>query len=1111
MSVFLDNSSPTEPISFNPDAPFYNALSLKERVALLRQTHSSKEITTSATSDSAKRKLQRWKGQKPFNKPNYFEERLAVAGLSEDELYRLLTENEETIKGQLNAVPDWLENLKEAFTQTDQPQQIAIAQAPEEEYNNAAYLEIVKLLLTPGLKRLVAKAQHLTETYPEVPFDPTSVAELFLPHLLPKLGMILTPTLVLEVNVARVQGELQGANSQERFHYFVQQLSQPQRLIAFLKEYPVLARQLMQVLDNWVNYSCEFLQHLCSDWPQLVDTFHPEAPTGNLIEIKSGGDTHRKGRSTFILRFSSGFRLLYKPRSHATDRHFQELLDWLNQQSTLTNAALPPFRILKVLDRGTYGWTEFVEARGCSSPEQVGRFYERLGAYLAVMYALQGTDFHYENLIAAGEDPMLIDLEALFHPHLEANNVEQLRDPAVILANYSVLRVGLLPGRQGGNEQSEGLDLSGLGSHKKQLTPRPIPVLTDWGTDQIRVEYRQLEIEDSNQHRPLLQGQEVSVEDYLDHLLNGFTNAYHLLLAHREALIAGPLQKFANDHIRVICRATQIYGRLLQESFHPDWLRHALERERLLDRLWAVVEFRPVVARIIEAEREALQQGDIPLFTTTPASRDLLTEQSDVIPAFFEESSLSWVKQHILRLSEADLKRQSWFIQASFASVASNKLAEAAQANIAERTTAGSLVEEVTPAQLKEAALAVGRRLNELALESDGYANWVGLELTRNHQWKLNPAGLSLYDGTPGIALFLAYLGQYTNQETYTELARAALKTVELQLSQVRNLPTPPGIGAFQGLGSAMYLFTHLGVLWNEGSLLKQAEELARSSASLIGRDQAFDVTAGVAGYIITLLNLYQFQPSPVLLELALQGGEHLVANAQPQPVGIAWPARKSGQFPYAGLSHGTAGIALSLLKLAEYCSDAFQAARFKHTALAALEYERSIFSPDAQNWPLISHKSASYATGEEYQIDFMTSWCHGAPGIGMARLAGLNYLDNAQVRQEIEIALATTLRKGFGHNHSLCHGDMGNLELLLMASEAEISPGYRQELARQSEETLAVVQQNGWISGVPREVEVPGLMVGLAGFGYGLLRLAFPDKIPSVLTLAPPQRIAKL
>jgi lantibiotic modifying enzyme len=42
-----------------------------------------------------------------------------------------------------------------------------------------------------------------------------------------------------------------------------------------------------------------------------------------------------------------------------------------------------------------------------------------------------------------------------------------------------------------------------------------------------------------------------------------------------------------------------------------------------------------------------------------------------------------------------------------------------------------------------------------------------------------------------------------------------------------------------------------------------------------------------------------------------------------------------------------------------------------------------------------------------------MTSWCHGATGIGLARLGSLAILDTPDVRQEIAIALKTTLKFG--------------------------------------------------------------------------------------------------
>jgi len=48
-------------------------------------------------------------------------------------------------------------------------------------------------------------------------------------------------------------------------------------------------------------------------------------------------------------------------------------------------------------------------------------------------------------------------------------------------------------------------------------------------------------------------------------------------------------------------------------------------------------------------------------------------------------------------------------------------------------------------------------------------------------------------------------------------------------------------------------------------------------------------------------------------------------------------------------------------------------------------------------------------------------------------------------------------------------------------------------------------IEEQGCVTGVPLGVETPGLMVGIAGTGYALLRLASPERIPPVLLLAPP------
>jgi lantibiotic modifying enzyme len=134
-----------------------------------------------------------------------------------------------------------------------------------------------------------------------------------------------------------------------------------------------------------------------------------------------------------------------------------------------------------------------------------------------------------------------------------------------------------------------------------------------------------------------------------------------------------------------------------------------------------------------------------------------------------------------------------------------------------------------------------------------------------------------------------------------------------------------------------------------------------------------------------------------------------------------------------------------------------------------------------------------------------MVAWCHGAPGIGMARLRSLRHMDDEKIREEVDVALRTTLSLGFGRNHSLCHGDLGNLDLILEASEELDDPRLSLSRNRQAEMVLESINQNGWICGTPQGVETPGLMVGLAGIGYELLRLAEPARVPSLLALALP------
>lgn len=994
--------------------------------------------------EQARARLERWRAQPPFAKEDWFARRLALDGLTEENAQALLGEPAESLRERVGGAPPWLIEIERAFSAPRSPgplPPLGLKGRRRPELYHA-----VEPVLRAGLERLREGARELGGD--GCPFDPETVGERLLPNLARALWVPLSRTLVLELHVARLEGELAGETPEERFTSFTERLRQPEVAVRFLHTYLVFARLLTVWTDQWVTFSLEFLAHLAADRDRLRETFGIE---GRLAVADGGaGDSHRGGRSVILLRFDSGQRMVYKPRSLAIEARFQELLDWTHQRGFE-----PRFRTLKVLDRGDYGWAEFVADAECASRAEVRRFYERQGGYLALLYLLDAADFHSENLIAAGEYPVLVDLEALFHPRVDVPDLYRQRGEPGEGLNRSVLRLGMLPNRIWGNPGGEdGVDLSALGGGAGQMSPQPLLSLQDVGTDQMRFERQRMEMGGALNLPTLPEtGEEgsggvrgVRLGDHADDLAAGFERMMRLVLDHRDELLSH-LAGFAEAEVRVIVRPTSTYEGLLVEGFHPDVLGNALHRDALLDRLWMAVEARPSLERLIPFERREIERGDIPVFVTCPNSRDLWSGTGERIADAFDSTGLDRVEDHLRGLDESELARQLWTIRASLDAVA--------LAGRRDSWPQRPLPEPLEPAdrdRLLAAAVAVGERLEERAFRGPGDATWLSLTTSGPTLWSVQPVGADLYEGLPGIALFLAYLGACTGQERFTRLAREAQAHFRYQLER-----SPGGFtsaGAFSGWGGPIYVLTHLGALWEDPDLLDQAVSWTARLPALIERDETHDLSGGAAGCAVCLLGLHRLRPDSGLLDLACLCGERLLATAVAGEKGAAWPFPPAGPVPLAGVAHGAAGTAWALLKLAAATGDE----RFRRAALDAIAYERTLFLPDQKNW---ADLRPGGVPGE-----LIWGWCNGAPGIGLTRLDSLPELDSPETREEIAAAVESTLKQGLGTSHSLCHGDLGNLDFLLEAARRLGDLGLEKRVYRMAAGALASVEAEGWRQG---------------------------------------------
>lgn len=107
---------------------------------------------------------------------------------------------------------------------------------------------------------------------------------------------------------------------------------------------------------------------------------------------------------------------------------------------------------MKIHSIAGYGYSEFIENTPAESPEAVKRYYYRMGNAFALFHALGSSDLHFENFIAAGEYPALVDLETIVTPAVKLFLDKELfpdiavaEDSFITDSNISLLQSALLP------------------------------------------------------------------------------------------------------------------------------------------------------------------------------------------------------------------------------------------------------------------------------------------------------------------------------------------------------------------------------------------------------------------------------------------------------------------------------------------------------------------------------------------------------------------------------------------------------------------------------------------------------------------------------------------
>ncbi|HKI00850.1 MAG TPA: lanthionine synthetase LanC family protein [Thermoanaerobaculia bacterium] len=394
----------------------------------------------------------------------------------------------------------------------------------------------------------------------------------------------------------------------------------------------------------------------------------------------------------------------------------------------------------------------------------------------------------------------------------------------------------------------------------------------------------------------------------------------------------------------------------------------------------------------------------------------------------------------------------------------------------------------------------IARQLCRDALWDGTRCNWLGWSMEPvgghwAHAWRALSGGL--YSGTAGIVLFLARLEPWTRDPLVRETLLGALR----QARQAAAAFAPEdSLSFYSGPAGVGYASIEAGIALDDEPLVRDGLDLLARAAAQPPDDRFLDVVAGSAGLIPALIDTARRFGREDLMEAAVRHGRRLLAAAHRSAAGWSWSTMPHVPRHLLGFAHGASGIAWALAELYAATGEP----ELREGALEAVRYERSHGLPDL-TWPdLRSEPAPSPAPS-------MNAWCHGAPGIGLARLRLLELLGaRPGLSEDLAVALRATTSNLASEtglaSFCLCHGAGGNAELLLLAADALRQPWLRWQAEAAAWQGIARYHQTGlpWPCGVQGAGETPNLLLGLAGIGYFYLRLHGGRAVPSILRITP-------
>ncbi|WP_419996278.1 DUF4135 domain-containing protein [Streptomyces boninensis] len=816
---------------------------------------------------------------------------------------------------------------------------------------------------------------------------------------------------------------------------FTEHLAEPAHCRELLDRYPVLRDRLTVLLDNSLAAYADFFTAYATDRAELrAAGLLPQDGGGDLLDgfFLTGSDLHNDSRQVIGVRLSGGGRLVFKPRSLATDDFVRDIY-----------AAAEPYlchplrRCLPAsVSLRSHGWQQFTAPEPMTEPGQVDRYYYRFGALCALFGAIGATDLHDENVLACGEHPCVIDTETMVRPD-PGQDPDGLPGVLTEHLKHSIASTMLVP--MVNPKSPIDVVMAGVGVAGDQQSSMNRPRVRDAGTDAIGVAWEKVTYRHGG-NVPRLADTPLHAVDHFPAVRDGYADALRCI---RDGRLAKVLDGAPDLPVRILLRSTMVYGKYVDASTHPDYLARAEEAERLLGLLGRHSEqLTPAAGDFaVAAERRAISRGDVPYFRARAGSTELGTAR-EAHPDAYRINALDYARRGIELSAERPDAYHHFLLEECFAELAG----EDRPAGLSAAGLFGGTLRDDPgwPVQPGGWWPAIARLIEDIGVP---YAGPGGRELGWVCGTGPGSEGMTL---TPG-----AYVAFHDNGGIVPFLRRAAALDPAVG---------PAHEAADRGLSTLL-------VEYDEGLLRHPASMFSGAASVLLVRPQAIgaerlhelldrieeqaadgsldtDMANGPAGLLMALLSA-DLAPGARdgigrLHDLVL---EHLHA-----PRTARW----------YDLAHGELGLRWACARVGA------------HTGDARLVREQA-------DW-----------LAERYEAEEQppyAGWCKGWAGL---LTAGAEIMTAAGRpdwfgggRLDELIRKATSLPLDRSVDLSVCHGSSGVVQSLLAAGRL-LGEGRRLTAAARAyqERVIATAGEHGFCTGAPGRSSLLGYMLGWSGVG---------------------------